>query len=94
MDANIFNVFLAVPPPDMEDQKIKFTEHVYTISEEDLASTNLSDEMQDDQDQIRNKGRRRFRECQSGCVQSTCVPVRDVADYTECANNCKIFCSK
>ena len=42
VDTNMFNVFLAVPGQEEEKEKIRFTEHVYTISEEDLATSDDS----------------------------------------------------
>ena len=98
VDTNMFNVYVAVPGQEENEEKIRFTEHVYTISEEDLASSDSSveeeEENKEERTQIRNIGRRQFRECQSGCVQSSCLPVRDVATYTECVTECKISCSK
>ena len=97
VDTNMFNVFLAVPGQEEEKEKIKFTEHVYTISEEDLATSDASFEeggINKERTQIRNMGRRQFRECQSKCVQSSCLPVRDVTIYTECVSECKNSCSK
>merc|ERR1712179_409779 len=81
VDTNMFNVYVAVPGQEENEEKIRFTEHVYTISEEDLASSDSSveEENKEERTQIRNIGRRQFRECQSGCVQSSCLPVRDVA---------------
>ena len=96
VDTNMFNVYVAVPGQEENEEKIRFTEHVYTISEEDLASSDSSieEENKEERTQIRNIGRRQFRECQSRCVQSSCLPVRDVATYTECVTECKITCSK
>ena len=97
VDTNMFNVFLAVPGQEEEKEKIRFTEHVYTISEEDLATSDDSFEeegINEERTQIRNMGRRQFRECQSKCVQSSCLPVRDVTIYTECVSECKNSCSK
>ena len=97
VDTGMFNVFLAVPG---QEDKIRFTEHVYTISEEDLASTDSSLEALEEQEdkansertQIRNMGRRQFRKCQSTCVQSSCLPVTDVTIYTQCVSNCRTSC--
>ena len=94
---NMFKVFLAVPGQEEGEEKIRFTEHVYTISEEDLASSDASFEdegIKKERTEIRNMGRRQFRKCQSRCVQSSCLPVRDVEIYTECVSECKNSCSK
>lgn len=93
VDTNMFNVFLAVP--GQEEEKIRFPEHVYTISEEDLATSDAIFEEEgnhEERTQIRNMGRRQFRECQSKCVQSSCLPVSDVKIYTECVSECKNSC--
>ena len=97
VDTNMFNVYVAVPGPDEDEEKIRFTEHLYTISEEDLIAEDSSveeNEIKEERTQIRNIGRRQFRECQSRCVQSSCLPVRNVATYTECVTGCKESCSK
>ena len=103
VDTGMFNVFVAVPgQEDDQEDKIRFTEHVYTISEEDLASTDSSlealekqeDKANSERTQIRNMGRRQFRKCQSTCVQSSCLPVTDVTIYTQCVSNCKTSCSE
>ena len=97
VDTNMFKVFLAVPGQEEGEEKIRFTEHVYTISEEDLATSDASFEekgIKEERTQIRNMGRRQFRECQSICVQSSCLPVRNVEIYTECVSECKNSCSK
>ena len=97
VDTNMFNVYVAVPGQEEDKEKIRFTEHLYTISEEDLTTQDSSveeDEIKEERTQIRNIGRRQFRECQSRCVQSSCLPVRNVEIYTECVRVCKESCSK
>ena len=104
MNESQFNVFLAVPAAheeDKEESRVQFDEHLFTISQEDLEDT-FRDEITPTEDLLRdttnkktpiiNQGRRQFRQCQSKCVQTSCLPVSQVSDYSECVESCKNKC--
>ena len=81
-------VFVAVP--EVEETKtdpLKFDEHIYTISTEDLRNNN-----ENENTPTPIVGRRQFRVCHSTCVQATCLPVSDVSRYSSCVNKCKSSC--
>ena len=95
INKNKFNVFEAVPNNDNRptDERLRIPEHVYTISEEDLRDT--ADAVDgDESDDITTQfvGRRQFRACHSACVQSSCLPVTEVARYSQCVSECKQSC--
>ena len=91
-----FNVFDAVPGTEddtPENNKLKITEHVYTISAEDLRETAIAEDNSNDEGvETKFVGRRQFRACHSACVQSSCLPVTDVSRYSQCVNECKQTC--
>ena len=97
-----FKVFLAVPG---QEDKRTYTEHVYTISEEDLSDAATDDVAEiDTEDNTggeertpghpRKKGRRLFRLCHSRCVQASCLPIKDVSVYSDCSDDCKLSCTR
>ena len=97
-----FKVFLAVPG---HEDKRTYTEHVYTISEEDLSDAATDDVAEIDTEDItsgeertpghpRKKGRRLFRLCHSRCVQASCLPIKDVSVYSDCSDDCKLSCTR
>ena len=89
IDPDLFQIYLAVPgsEPDQLETDVRFMEHVYTISEEDLS---------DDPPIISTTSSRsrsqEVRECQSQCVQTSCLPVSDIASFTDCVSACKAGC--
>ena len=87
IDEEEFNIYLAVPNKDQdkaEEKVIKYAEHLYTISEEDLNT--------EDAGNTPVFGRRQFRKCHSKCVQTSCLPFSSVSSYTECVAKCKLNC--
>ena len=96
-----FKVFMAVPG---QEHKRTYTEHVYTISEEDLSDATADAAEIDTEDKTsgeekipghpRKKGRRLFRLCHSRCVQTSCLPIKDVSVYSGCSDDCKLSCTR
>ena len=94
IDPDLFQVYLAVPSSQkgqLDRDVEKFREHIYTISEEDLSdgppTTSITSTTSS-----RVRGRGEERECQSRCVQSSCLPVTDVSAFTACVSGCKAAC--
>ena len=89
-------VFVAVPEvEEVKTDPLKFDEHIYTISKEDLTNTNdesPSTPIVEREPSTPIVGRRQFRVCHSTCVQATCLPVSDVSQYSSCVNKCKTSC--
>ena len=98
IDPQLFEIYLAVPSSEKEqlETDVKYREHVYTISEEDLsddppppaAPTSRTSSSS------RTRGRAELRECQSQCVQSSCLPVTDISSFTDCVSDCKAACQQ
>ena len=81
VDPQLFQVYLAVPSSgDMKDVRrpVKYKEHVYTVSEEDLPELTPS--------------RGEFRACHSRCVQTSCLPVSAVTSFSQCVSSCRDSC--
>ena len=89
-------VFVAVPEvQEVKTDTLRYDEHIYTISKEDLTNTNddkPSTPIVEGKPPTPIVGRRQFRVCHSTCVQATCLPVSDVSQYSSCVNKCKSSC--
>ena len=94
VDPDLFQIYLAVPSSEAVqlERDVRFMEHVYTISEEDLSDDPPASSTPSSTSRVQERRRGEVRGCQSQCVQTSCLPVTDIASFTHCVSACKAGC--